>query len=174
MLPQAINSTVFIISLILGMAAMAGMWGVFEKCGEPGVAAIIPIWREYCLCQVADKPGWWLILFFVPIVNIIIYFIVMFGIAEAYGRGIGFGLGLVFFPFIFFPGWRSGSSSMRHRLCPGGDKWQCRSIQWHDDIEQTIYHSALSPVFPPPPPCLRRRHRPVVECRQLLYSWPDQ
>jgi hypothetical protein len=45
--------------------------------------AWIPIASFYLMCKVADKPGWWTILFFIPLVNIVIFIIVWMGIAEA-------------------------------------------------------------------------------------------
>ena len=45
--------------------------------------AWIPIANIYLMCKVADKPGWWLILFFIPLVNIVIAIIIWMGMAEA-------------------------------------------------------------------------------------------
>ena len=45
--------------------------------------AWIPIANIYRMCKVADKPGWWLILFFIPLVNIVMSIIVWMAIAEA-------------------------------------------------------------------------------------------
>lgn len=48
--------------------------------------AWIPIVNFYLACKVADKPGWWLVLFFIPIVNVVIGIIVWMGIAVARNR----------------------------------------------------------------------------------------
>ncbi len=45
--------------------------------------AWIPIANIYLMCKVAGKPGWWTILFFIPLVNIVFAIIVWMGIAEA-------------------------------------------------------------------------------------------
>jgi hypothetical protein len=76
---------------------------VFTKAGEPGWACIVPIYNIYILLRIAGRPGWWLILYFVPIVSIIVAIIVAIDLARAFGKGAGFGLGLVFLGFIFFP-----------------------------------------------------------------------
>jgi hypothetical protein len=55
------------------------------------------------MIKVAGKPGWWLILYFIPIVDLIIYIMVVHGIARAFGKGDGFTVGLIFLPFIFLP-----------------------------------------------------------------------
>jgi len=39
----------------------------------------------------------------IPLVNLIVYIIVLIELAKRFGKGIGFALGLLFLPFIFFP-----------------------------------------------------------------------
>ena len=57
---------------------------IARKTGtEHGWLAWIPIANAYLMCKVAGKPGWWLLLFFIPIVNIVFMVIVWMGIAEA-------------------------------------------------------------------------------------------
>lgn len=48
--------------------------------------AWVPILNIYLMCKIAGKPGWWLILFFIPLVNIVIFIIVGMRIAEARGK----------------------------------------------------------------------------------------
>lgn len=45
------------------------MWRIFTKAGQPGWAAIIPFYNIYVLMKVVGRPGWWLILFLIPLVN---------------------------------------------------------------------------------------------------------
>ena len=45
--------------------------------------AWIPIANIYLMCKVAGKPGWWTVLFFVPIANIVFAILVWMKIAEA-------------------------------------------------------------------------------------------
>lgn len=82
---------------------VASFWKIFTKAGQPGWAAIIPIVNLYFLCKVAGRPGWWLILMLIPFVNFIILIILDIDVAKRFGKGVGFGIGLVFLPFIFFP-----------------------------------------------------------------------
>jgi len=89
--------------LVVTVLLIASMWRVFDKAGQPGWAAIIPIYSGYVLCEVADKPGWWVLLMFVPLVNLIIWILVSLGVADQFGKGAGFGVGLMLLPFIFYP-----------------------------------------------------------------------
>ena len=92
-----------IIYLAVVVFMIVTMWKVFVKAGRPGWACIIPIYNIYILLKIASKPGWWLILCFIPVVNIIISFLMCLGIAEKFGKGTGFAVGLFFLGFIFYP-----------------------------------------------------------------------
>lgn len=91
---------IYIAVLILMIAAF---WKVFTKAGKPGWASIIPIYNLIVLLEIAGKPLWWIILLLIPIVNIVIAILVYISLAEKFGKGAGFGIGLIFLPFIFFP-----------------------------------------------------------------------
>lgn len=92
-----------IIGLVVVIALIAAVWKVFSKAGEPGWAALVPFYNLYVLLKISGKPAWWLILFLIPFVNFIIAILAYIGLANNFGKGAGFGLGLVFLPFIFFP-----------------------------------------------------------------------
>ena len=92
-----------IIGLVVAVLVIAGMWKVFTKAGKPGWAAIIPIYNTIVLLQIAGKPIWWIVLLFIPIVNIVIAVMVMISVAKAFGKGTGFALGLLFLSPIFIP-----------------------------------------------------------------------
>ena len=92
-----------IVYLALAVLVIAALWKVFAKAGQPGWAALIPIYNTYVMLVVAGKPGWWLILLFIPIVNIVISIMAIAGLAKNFGKGVGFILGLIFLPIIFFP-----------------------------------------------------------------------
>ncbi len=82
---------------------IVGLWKAFAKAGQPGWAAIVPIYNIYIMLKIAGRPGWWLLLFLIPLVNLVIAIIVALDIAKAFGKGTGFGLGLAFLAFIFYP-----------------------------------------------------------------------
>ena len=104
-----------LIAILIWLAVVvfmiAAMWKVFTKAGQPGWGALIPIYNAYLLCKIAGKPGWWVLLMFIPLVNIVITFLVALGVAAHFGRGAGFGVGLFFLPFIFYPILAFGDSS---------------------------------------------------------------
>ena len=92
-----------LIMLAVAVAVIAGMWKVFEKAGKPGWACLVPIYNLIVLLDIAGKPMWWFILFFVPLVNLIVAIMVSIEVAKAFDKGVGFGLGLAFLGVIFYP-----------------------------------------------------------------------
>jgi hypothetical protein len=101
--PTAPSPIFMIVWLAVVVLLIASMWKVFTKAGQPGWAAIIPIVNFYFLCKVAGRPGWWVILMFIPLVNFVIWIILCIDVARNFGKGAGFGVGLAFLGFIFFP-----------------------------------------------------------------------
>ena len=85
------------------VAMLAGFWKVFVKADKPGWAVLIPIYNVIVMLEIAGRPLWWIILMFIPIVNVVISIIVSIDIANKFGKGAGFGLGLAFLGFIFYP-----------------------------------------------------------------------
>ncbi len=92
-----------IIWLAIMVVVIAGLWKTFEKAGQPGWGAIIPIYNLYLLTVIAGKPWWWLLLMFIPIVGLVIAIILSIAVAERFGKGAGFGIGLALLGFVFYP-----------------------------------------------------------------------
>jgi hypothetical protein len=76
---------------------------VFRKAGQPLWAGFVPIYNSYILLKVVGRPGWWLILYFIPFINLIITIIVYLDLAKSFGKGVGFAVGLIILSFIFIP-----------------------------------------------------------------------
>jgi len=95
---------VFII-LILGFALLmiASLWVIFEKAGYSGWLSIIPIVNIFVLAQVSGNPWWIVILMIIPVIGFFVSIYITFSLAERFGQGFMFFLGLLFFPVIFYP-----------------------------------------------------------------------
>jgi hypothetical protein len=96
------SMTTLLIMGVLIIISIAGLWKTFAKAGEPGWAAIIPFYNLYVMTKIAGKPGWWVLLCLIPLVNFVIFIIISIGIAKNFGKGAGFGLGLFFLGPIFY------------------------------------------------------------------------
>ncbi len=100
-----------VVILVACLLQTISMWIVFEKAGEPGWAAIVPYYNMWVLAEVGDKPGWLGLLFcfggaipFVgSIVVLVLWAVISIGVARAFGRGVGFGIGLALVPIVFYP-----------------------------------------------------------------------
>ncbi|MBL7137950.1 MAG: signal peptidase I [Bacteroidales bacterium] len=82
---------------------IVALWFVLEKAGEPGWAAIIPIYNYLMVIKIAGKPWWFILLMLIPIVNLVIYIIILNGLSKNFGKDEGFTVGLFFLRFIFLP-----------------------------------------------------------------------
>jgi len=96
-----VNGIWWFIYLVFVIAVIAGWWMMFEKAGEAGWKAIIPIYNIIVLLKIVGREWWWVILFLIPIVGFIVWIIVALDLAKVFGRGTGFGIGLIFLTPIF-------------------------------------------------------------------------
>ena len=101
--PVAGGGLFFIVWLAVMILMFVALWKVFTKAGQPGWAALIPIYNFYVMLKIAGKPEWWLILLFIPLVNFVVGIMMLVGLASNFGKGVGFVVGLIFLPFVFYP-----------------------------------------------------------------------
>lgn len=99
----AVVATVFLIVIALAVFLLVAKWKVFVKMGEPGWTALIPFYRTTKLLELVHYPLWWIVLLWVPIVNLVVWFLVCRRLAEGFGKGIGYTLGLFSLPIVFYP-----------------------------------------------------------------------
>lgn len=92
-----------LIYLAVIVLIVAGCWKMFSKAGKPGWAAIIPIYNMVVLLEIVGKPIWWILLFFIPLVNFIVAILVYVELAKVFGKGVGFAIGLLLLSPIFIP-----------------------------------------------------------------------
>lgn len=89
--------------LAIVVLMVVAMWKIYVKAGQPGWAAIIPIYNIVVLMRIVGKPGWWTILYFIPLVNIVIAIIVTHRLSLSFGKEIGYTLGLLLIGIVFYP-----------------------------------------------------------------------
>jgi hypothetical protein len=94
---------VMIVQLAILILLVVSGWRIFSKAGEPGWACIIPIYGSMVAAKIAGKPMWWGLLTLIPLLGIIFAIIIVIGLAKNFGKGIGFGIGLILLGFIFAP-----------------------------------------------------------------------
>ena len=99
----AIFSALLIPFLIIAAIMIIAHWKIYEKAGKPGWAAIIPIYNAIVLLEIVGKPVWWIILFFIPCVNIVFLIWVTNLLSKSFGQSEGFTVGLLLLGVVFYP-----------------------------------------------------------------------
>lgn len=82
----------FLFWSIFVIVMLVAMWKVFVKAGQAGWKVLIPIYNTYVMLEIVGRPGWWLLLFFIPVVNFIVAVIVMLDLARAFGKDVLFAI----------------------------------------------------------------------------------
>ncbi len=98
-----IGAGAVILYLAIIVIMIVGMWKVFEKAGKPGWAAIIPIYNLIILLEIVGKPMIWILWLIIPCVNFVFAIWLYNLVAKSFGKSEGFTVGLVIFPYIFWP-----------------------------------------------------------------------
>ncbi len=92
-----------LLPLLFIILPMVASWMIFTKAGRHGWSALVPFHRNIRQLEIAGKPGWWIFLYLVPILNIVIYVKTLLGLSRNFGHGGWFAVGLLFCPIVFFP-----------------------------------------------------------------------
>lgn len=98
---SSILMAVSLATLVFCVISVIANWKIFKKAGEPGVAAIVPFWNTAVLFRMTWGKWYFMFLMLVPLVNIVIGIMTMFKLAKVFGKGIGFGFGLLFLSPVF-------------------------------------------------------------------------
>jgi len=78
-------------------------WVLYAKANQKGWSVLIPYYNLYIMLVIVGRPWWWLLLYFVPVVGMVVAIINMIELARAFGQTTLFGVGLIFLSPIFFP-----------------------------------------------------------------------
>lgn len=100
---------ILIVGLVVAILQIAGMWKVFTKAGEKGWKCLIPIYNMVILFRISGLSPWIIFGYFVGIIPFVGW-IVCLGIsiyqcnslAKAFGKDVGYTIGLLFLPTIFY------------------------------------------------------------------------
>lgn len=96
------GTIIFYIAVIIFMLIV--MWKIYAKAGQPGWAAIIPIYNLVVMFRII-KMEWWhiLIMLFVPFAQIVYAILIPVKLAKVFGKSTGFGVLSIFFSIICYP-----------------------------------------------------------------------
>jgi signal peptidase I len=76
----------FIFFLIIQLVHFAGTWKLYEAAGRKRWEAAVPIYNAIVLMKIINRPSWWTILLFIPIVNLIMFPVVWVETLRSFGK----------------------------------------------------------------------------------------
>jgi chromate transport protein ChrA len=80
---------------------IAAVWKLFNKAGQAGWKALVPIYGTVVFLRIVERPGWWFLLLCIPVVNLFITLALCIDLARVFGKGSGYAAGLAFLTPIF-------------------------------------------------------------------------
>ncbi|MGV3508481.1 MAG: signal peptidase I [Sphingobacteriaceae bacterium] len=100
------NLGLYTVLFLMLIAFHIGLWKMFVKAGRQGWEALIPIYNFYIMLKLTGRPMWWLVLYLIPVINIIVAIGILIDFAKSFGKfAFWEHLASIVFPFIAFPAW---------------------------------------------------------------------
>lgn len=97
------NGTQWILFILLVQVIhFLGTWKLYVKAGRKAWEAAIPVYNAIVLMQIINRPKWWTILLFVPIINLLLFPVVWVETIRSYGRNTLLESWLVVLSFGFY------------------------------------------------------------------------
>ncbi|WP_051630027.1 DUF5684 domain-containing protein [Lacrimispora aerotolerans] len=119
----AFGAFVFVLVIAIGILLIVANWKIFTKAGQPGWATLIPVYNVYVMSQIAFGSAVYFIALIIAwvvsfignisgidfisslasLAQLVLYIIYCANISKAFQKSVGFTVGLVVLPVIFFP-----------------------------------------------------------------------
>lgn len=94
----------WLISIVVSVIIVISMWKIFTKAGEAGWKAIIPFYNIWVFDQLTCNNNILVfILTLIPVTSVVGFCIAYFGLGKAFGKGVGFSILCILFPYIAIP-----------------------------------------------------------------------
>ncbi len=92
-------SKFFVISVVIYFESL---FYLFVKFGKKPWQAIIPVQNNLILLSIAQKPKWWIILLYIPVLKRVFLYFMNNSIAKKFEKNSLFALGMTFLPPFFY------------------------------------------------------------------------
>ena len=76
----------FIFFIIIQFIHGIGSWKLYKLCGYKSYLAFIPIYNAIILMKIINRPWWWVILLFIPIINLLIIPVIWVETIRSFGK----------------------------------------------------------------------------------------
>ena len=75
----------FLFFLVIQILHFIGTWKLYVKAGRKAWEAAIPIYNGVVLMQIINRPKWWIILLFIPVVNLLMFPVIWIETIRTFG-----------------------------------------------------------------------------------------
>ena len=72
--------------LVLQVIHFLGTWKLYVKAGRKAWEAIVPVYNAVVLMKIINRPKWWVILLFIPIINLLMFPIIWVETIRSFGK----------------------------------------------------------------------------------------
>ena len=76
----------FLFFIAVQLIHFAGTWKLYQKAGKQAWHALIPIYNAIVLMEIIRRPKWWVILLFIPIINLMMFPVIWVETLRSFGK----------------------------------------------------------------------------------------
>ena len=76
----------FIFLLVVQAIHFLGTWKLYVKAGRKSWEAAVPIYNGIVLMQIINRPKWWIVLLFIPVINLLMFPVIWVETIRSFGR----------------------------------------------------------------------------------------
>ena len=146
--------------LIIQVIHFLGTWKLYQKAGYKAWEAAIPVYNAVVLMKIINRPWWWVILLFIPIVNLIMFPVVWVETVRSFGKNSTTDtiLAIVTLGFyIYYVNYASDAKYIENRsLHPGSAAGEWISSILFAVVAATIVHTYVMQPFTIPTSSLEK------------------
>lgn len=146
--------------LIIQIVHFLGTWRLYKKAGRKPWEAAIPVYNAVILMKIIKRPWWWVILLFIPVVNLIMFPVVWVETIRSFGRTSTWETILVIFTlglYIFYVNYATDAEYHPDRsLQPGSAAGEWISSILFAVVAATIVHTYVMQPFTIPTSSLEK------------------
>lgn len=95
--------TILYTSIILFIISLTITWDLMKKAGQQAWSVFVPVYSGTVWLRMASLPAWMTVLLLIPGINLFVWVFGLHRISRNFGKGMGFTVGLIILPFVFYP-----------------------------------------------------------------------
>lgn len=75
----------FIFFLVIQVLHFLGTWKLYVKAGRKAWEAAVPVYNGIILMQIINRPKWWVVLLFIPVINLLMFPVIWIETIRTFG-----------------------------------------------------------------------------------------